>query len=177
MMRSLIALLLLTSAICVPGTSKAEYGCQDGFVPVFQGKNSTCVADYNLPYWQNRPTPNKQGPNVVWKDRFITLAWGIKRSGISLVVNAETQAKAERTALAECRRMGGIQCEIDSTMRNGCIAVAGWAPGYDVAVASTGRDREHAEENLLERCAARNNKSCEVQYSACATPIQKVSFW
>lgn len=159
--------------------ARAEHGCPDGHIPVFQGANRNCVADYGLPYWKDRPVPGRVQPTYIWKDRYTTLAWAQgKRPAIVLTNQMKSARASEAAALKECRRLGDSDCVIVDTARNGCIAVAGWDdPDITVMSRSAGSTREEVIADAEQRCAAKNKGTCRATRVGCGLPAQGVSFW
>lgn len=59
--------LLSASVFALSNSASAEYGCQAGHIPVYQGLQQVCVADYNLPHWQNKKSSQ---PKAKWATRW-----------------------------------------------------------------------------------------------------------
>lgn len=160
---------LASILVGLSGPAIAEEGCPDGYVPVFQGgtQNRTCVADYNLPYWNQHQDQGRAMER--WEDR-----WGAIAADDShdLVMGVSTDAKSERAAkkaaIEDCLSRGGANCRIGLVYRSQCAA----------AVASTKQTflqgaayEEDAQRMAMERCTATGEK-CWIYYSGCSLPVR-----
>ena len=142
--------------------ARAEYGCQSGFVPVYQGNRQVCVADYNLPVWQQKGQQQQQ-PGEIWEDRYGVVSWSDEK-GYLTIVGMSTKKEAENKALSQC----GSNCKIVGTFRNSCTAIS-WGSGK--ALIRGGGSQQEAEENSISECR-KNGSTCEILSSACSLPVR-----
>ena len=161
-MRSItIGLLALTAS----GLAKAEYGCQSGFVPVYQGNRQVCVADYNLPVWKQQGGGQQdQQPAEIWEDRYGAVAKIPGTAKYFVSVELPSKRQADKDVLRKC----GSGCEITSRFRNSCIAVA-WSGETNFFMGGEGQSE--AEKNVIDACDKKSN-SCELLFSACSLPVR-----
>ena len=143
----------------------AEYGCQSGFVPVYQGNRQVCVADYNLPVWQQHGQQQQQ-PAEVWEDRYGAIAKSEnKKDTYAFSVGAKTVRAAKQEALARC----GKKCRIVDTFVNSCVG-ASWGTGR--ILFRGGNTREEAESASLKACQIETGGVCQVSYSDCSLAVR-----
>lgn len=157
-MRSLILAVLLG----LSGSAFAEHGCQDGFVPVNQGngQGQTCVADYNLPYWND--SSQSATPTEVWVDRWGAIAVNPDNGNVGTIANQSSKRKAKQVALERC----GSNCEVEITYYNQCAAIA-WGTGrYSVNSAA---NADEASSRAIESCG-RGASDCKVVFTECSLP-------
>ena len=111
--------------------------------------------------WPTEPAPK-------WKTQWIAIAYG--NNGFGAAPDMPSKGKAEKAALAQCREMGGIDCHINMTTYNQCVAVVG---GGHTASSAGAADLETAESSAMGDCKGDSeNTSCEVYYSACSYPVR-----
>lgn len=170
-------LVLLT----LGGSAYAEYGCQDGFIPIQQGTGQTCVADYNLPIWKrqnnSRDEPRQQAPRPVdrrtpskslWGPGNRPPAWGaIARSAdgeLYPVYGFTHYDLAEDAAIESCktsvkeRGIGG-QCEVILKKAASYVAIVdgdGWRNFIGVRM-----EPKQAKEEALGHCVQKT-RNCRV---------------
>ena len=162
-MRLFILSLIAAIGFLGTGVAKAEYGCQSGFVPVYQGNRQVCVADYNLPAWKQQG--QQQQPAEVWRDRYGAVA-RLKNSAQYFVsVDQASEKDAKNDALGKC----GSSCAITHTFRNTCYATS-WGGG--TSYFEFDDSKSGAEKKVLAICNAKKGDSCELLFSACSLPVR-----
>ena len=139
----------------------AEGGtCPEGYYPVNSPGVMGCA-----------PIPGSGLPQeqvIEWEDRWISVAFG--KNGFGAAVDMPSKRKAEKLAIANCKQMGGLDCHINLTTYNQCIAVAG---GGHTAPTAGASNKKIAESIVMKDCADdRLNSSCEIYFSACSYPVQ-----
>lgn len=77
------------------------------------------------------------------------------------------KATAERIAMQECVKQGGVRCVVEASFSNACGAVA--ADGALVAW-GTADTKVNAQQRALTECAKSGGKKCAVQASLCSIP-------
>lgn len=160
-------LILSCAVLLITGDLNAEGGtCPQGYYPVNSPGVMGCapIPDYgsqdsgDSPY---EPTPR-------WKTQWVSIAFGV--NGLGVAPNMPSKRKAEKAALDKCREMGGMDCHINLTTYNQCVAVAG---GGHTAPTAGAADLKTAESLVMEDCVKDPaNKECKVYYSACSYPIR-----
>lgn len=163
-MRTCIRILLLLS-LSTPAL--AEHGCPDGHVPVFQGggQNRTCVADYNLPFWQDQ---DAHAESEQWESRWGAIARD-RNAVYGIVTDVSSEALAKQLALKECSKRGGVECDGDYIFSNSCAAVVA---GQRIAISRHGPDEQDAIRQGMDYCASQNDAGCRVYWSGCSLPVR-----
>ena len=144
-------------------SAHAEYGCQSGFVPVYQGNRQVCVADYNLPVWQQQGQQQQQ-PAEIWEDRYGATAVIRGTSNYFVSTDMNSKESAEADALKKC----GTNCEIIGNFRNSCISVT-W--NGETNLFRAGGDKKSSDKKAVAACG-RSAKTCELIFSACSLPVR-----
>lgn len=146
----------------------AEYGCQDGYVPVnHQGGGGGCVVDYNLPYWSNRGAASERATpqRAIWADRWGALVINPITGIMGAAEGEASKPRAEQAAYAQC----GSGCRAVITYHNQCMAAAWSERGFN---ANSGASVEIATERAKKVCS-KGGGTCEIVYTACS-PAQRV---
>jgi hypothetical protein len=77
------------------------------------------------------------------------------------------KATAEKLALQNCVKQGGVKCQIEASFHNICGAIA--AAGETVFWGTAGT-KYSAEQRAVAECTRLGGKSCEAQASVCSSP-------
>ncbi|QQP96800.1 DUF4189 domain-containing protein [Lysobacter enzymogenes] len=77
-----------------------------------------------------------------------------------------TQAKAEKNALANCRKQGGEACRMEISYHNQCI---GFVVGKTKYFVRADYSLDLAVSNSLDKCT-KENEGCRLIYSSCSLP-------
>lgn len=157
--RLLICMLLFVSA-----SSLAEQGCPDGFIPNAAGTPGVpCVAG------QSNDWSVQKKPTSRWVKRWGAFTSDSVTSKVGVASGASSKGKAEREAVADCKRRGGSRCEVLLSFVNQCGAIAwGERPGASgVLSAVSAASEEQAKEDALRQCSLKS-KSCEIFLSECS---------
>ena len=160
-----IVISLIGLAYC--GLAYAEYGCQSGFVPVYQGNRQVCVADYNLPVWKQQEQQQQQAPAEIWENRYGAVAYSRITKGYVIHENGLSRKDAENAAMEKC----GDQCEIFGSFRNSCSTLS-WGGGK--VHLRGGGSKEESKKKSLSMCNADSatKHDCEVLHSVCSLPVR-----
>ena len=145
---------------------RAEGGvCPPGYYPISSPGFTNCAPIPGGGNGGSRPAPRDE---PVWKTQWLSIAFG--KNGFGAATDMPSKKKAETAALAQCRDIGGIECYINMTTHNQCIAVARGG----VTAPSAGADGlEEAQSLALAECAKdKRNGNCELYYSACSYPVR-----
>ena len=162
-------LLVLMSA-----PSRAEYGCQEGFIPVNKAGRQVCVADYNLPSWRHN-SPNTQGSPASarrWQTTWGAVVIDDPKGIIGVSEGKMSDADAVAEAMNACARDGGLTCELVTKYHNQCVAIA-WPKSLGTnSVTGTAKSKARAENLSMKRCRSLGRGvECSVVYSACTDSI------
>lgn len=161
------SLPLFVILVTLSSSAYAEHGCQDGFIPVNQGGQQVCVADYNLPYWNNQDSSDPVVPaGPKWEDRWGAIATDASNGGVGTAANRSSKREAEKAALTSCRSKGGNKCKISLAYYNQCGAMA-WGDSY--AVTRGAGTLQEASEDAMKICGE-NTKNCSIYYGECSLP-------
>ena len=164
-MRLFILSLMAALGFLITGSAKAEYGCQSGFVPVYQGNRQVCVADYNLSVWKQQGGQQQQLPAEIWEDRYGAVARSNNKSDYFVSVDQESKRKAKQAALSKC----GSNCRIMGTFTNGCLS-ATWGGGMSYFKGA--ETKEQSEKAAHAACSAEFKGECKLVFSACSLPVR-----
>lgn len=151
----------------LPLAARAEYGCQQGFVPVYQGNQQVCVADYNLPSWQQGQRATQQSSQR-WESRWGAIALDERVSAFGITEQQVSKRQAKAVAIADCKAHGGSKCVAWHYYTNQCVAMIAFDGGYDVLY---GLDKTAKESEGLAKCTSAGKSSCRVYYSGCSKPV------
>ena len=148
-------------------SAHAEYGCQSGFVPVYQGNQQVCVADYNLPVWKQQGEQQQQ-PAEIWEDRYGAVAKQNGTTNYHISSDMRSARAAKKDALKRC----GENCKVTGTFRNSCTALS-WGPGKGgMSIFRGGGAQKEAEKKSVEACELESGGSCELIISTCSLPVR-----
>jgi hypothetical protein len=75
------------------------------------------------------------------------------------------RASAEKVALANCNKEGGVRCVVENSYYNSCGAVA--ADG-DLVALGTGGSKANVEQLAMGECAKLGGRKCELEVSSCS---------
>jgi|GEM_PF-2422127 len=98
---------------------------------------------------------------------FGAIAYGEKSHAFGYSFSQGDAARAERTALANCRK-NGDDCKVVSSFSNACAAVASGA--RDRFAAAEAKTREQAQAEALAACGRSAGGKCEVEVWSCSFP-------
>lgn len=154
----------------------AEYGCQEGFVPVNQAGRNVCVADYNLPSWSRRSGHSgTSAPAFRWQTTWGAVAMDKIHGVIGVATGKESEEGATLSATQACQQDGGVSCVLVSAYHNQCVAIA-WRPDTKVnnTMTALSHSKRRAEKLSMKACNGTSTTAgCRVVYSACTDAVQK----
>jgi len=135
----------------------AEGGCPPGQYPQSGQGWQTCIP---VPGAQAQP---QQAPQPQWRDQWQAISTDTPLGILGAAQHRSTWKEAETAATADCYAKGGKECEVQISMRNGCIAMA---VGESTKNVKGDAVKERAESEATAQCQ-KNNSKCVVYYSAC----------
>jgi hypothetical protein len=74
---------------------------------------------------------------------------------------------ADNLAMQNCRKQGGMQCQVTTSFQRTCASVA--ASGNFVGAGTAG-NRASAQKAALDQCAGSGGKNCEIEAWVCSAP-------
>jgi hypothetical protein len=118
-----------------------------------------------VPYNDSEPV-QPSGPE--WRKQWIAIAMGEGSYGVS--VDQSSKRKAEKEALAKCRKSGKGKCSLAGVTYNQCVATAnGGGFGMNYAAPTI----KQAEEGALRDCREKiENASCSIYFSHCSYSVR-----
>lgn len=116
-----------------------------------------------------------------WEKRWGAIAYHATQdrqgtAAIGVAESRKTEAEARGVALEECRKLGGLDCQVLLAYHNQCAALAGptieqLSTRGGVLRAAGAGSLEKAKANSMRDCqSAEGGQSCILLYSACAVP-------
>ncbi len=150
---SLLGLLVMgTTAIAQEQPNSAQYhAVHNPNSPPYVGSNQQPAA-----------------PPVRWADRWGAIA-SDRVSIFGIVSDKASKREAESSALSECRRRAGAECQITFTYNNQCAAVAA---GNNGTISFHAPTLDEAIDASMKKCNAEKGGGCRVYYSGCSLPVQ-----
>lgn len=145
---------------------RAEYGCQSGFVPVYQGNRQVCVADYNLPVWQQQGQQQQQQPAEIWEDRYGAVANDPIAGKVGSSYNEGSYDSAKEIAIKNC---GTDNCDVISLFRNMCTAAA--YTQDNILSVKNGKNEREAKKAAFNSCK-KNGAGCKLLFVECSLPVR-----
>lgn len=163
--------LLMGFSLLFTAVVHAQAACPPGTIPYGTGQDqSVCGPDNS----QQQPTQQQLQPPPhplppVWVDRWgaITTDAAHHSSGASL--NQSSKVVAEQEAIADCQKNGGVQCKIEITYHNQCVALVGGDTGYNTTSASS---IGQAVQIGMASCTSAHDTNCHAYYTACSLPVR-----
>lgn len=157
-LRSVIFLTLLLSAANVG----AEHNCPNGYYPIGGGNAG----------WQGCAPmqgggtghPGPVGPS--WADRYGAIAIDPTTGKFAGVDGMSSRRRAEKAALAGCKRDGGSKCKVLDRYSNQCGSLA-W--GDSAAHSFHAPTAQMADDGAVRLCSARTT-NCDIFFSGCSYP-------
>jgi len=146
----------------VPVNASAEGNCPSGYYPIGGGNGG----------WQGcAPMSSGAGgappnPGPQWATRWGAIAHDGKLGRFGGAEGFTAKRKAEKAAIAECRKNGGKSCKIKISYYNQCGAMA-W--GNNLMVVSRGPEREATIEDAVDSCN-KDSSNCQPYYAGCSYP-------
>lgn len=155
-----------TVLLCVlsSGAAYAEGGCPPGERPIntTPPEGSAASMASCMPY-------ETETPAVRWANRWGAVADdGAGAFGAS--ANESSKKKAQKAAIADCKKNGGAQCNVYMTYSNQCIAHATSDVSSNTARAP---DEASARQDSLAGCAkSGNGRACRIHYTASSLAVR-----
>lgn len=174
-LRSLCFIFLVVCAASVEPAA-AEGRCPPGQYPIGDQGVGGCAPIPGAGQSAGDSTPTGR-----WEKRWGAIAYHATqdRQGTAAIGVAEskrTEAEARSVALEECRKLGGLECQVLLAYHNQCAALAGptieqLSTRGGVLRAAGAGGLEKAKANALRDCqSAEGGQTCILVYSACAVP-------
>ncbi|WP_213947925.1 DUF4189 domain-containing protein [Luteibacter sp. dw_328] len=165
MTKTIIALVLLAASILL-NVANAEGGCPPGQYPQ-QGQGwQTCV-----------PIPNASSNNgasqithvpSTWRDQWQAVATDTPHGVLGKSIDKISGPEAEAAAMSDCRTKGGVDCRIEISISNGCVAMVVGSKFMNVKASE---NQNEAKKLAMSQCQS-DDTNCRVYYSECSLPIE-----
>lgn len=172
-----VALFLL---ICIaPVKVHAEGRCPPDQYPIGDERAPGCAP---IPGGQGAATQTSPAPTGKWETRWGAIAEnaGTRAPGVPLATGVSESRKSRReavkVALAECKAVGGENCQVSITYNNQCVALAD--PTAEQLSRGAGKSFGYSAETVvlakslaMKACeGSGGGQSCRIIYSACSMP-------
>lgn len=165
----LLALVMLMASAsayaegrCPPGQYPIGGQGAGGCAPIPSGGSGGPALSIPTGKWETRwgaiASGMSQGPNP-------TMATGVS-------VSQTSKKLAQQIAVQECKKLGGVDCEVQIAYHNQCVAIADplaeeRSKGRLTSSFMGAKTESEASRLALERCAGHGAR-CEIVYSACS---------
>lgn len=157
MLKTRIRVWMLGLALLLAcGVLHAEGGCPPGMVPEGGQGVSSC-----------RPIPGYGQPQGHWVSQWGAIATDAANHSAGSSFNQLSQEQAEQSAIDSCTSNGGLQCKIDITYVNQCVAMVAGSTGYNTDRADT---IDHAVQIGMKTCTSAGSANCHAYYTSCSLP-------
>lgn len=162
--KSLALFGLLVISLASSRSSYAEGGCPAGMYPIHSPGVMGCA-----------PFPQAPGPR--WATRWGAVASDTANVGPHGVSNNESSKRqAKRLAMERCRQGGSKKCKITAVYWNSCYFSAMPHDGREFLrgrqAFAWGGAADEAKALALRDCEKANGRTCQIEYSACALPVE-----
>jgi hypothetical protein len=113
------------------------------------------------------PTGNEQ-PRGHWANGWGAIATDVLHAGVGASVNQPSEQQAEQAAIANCLSNSGVNCRVNQTYFNTCIAMAvsDTNKGSIIAIDKT---LELAAQRGIKGCLEAGITDCRARYTSCST--------
>ncbi|WP_414649257.1 DUF4189 domain-containing protein [Dyella sp.] len=170
-MNSLFAKYTFCIFMIAASGAQAEGGCPAGMIPASGNNINSCVPIPPGYYQQGSPPAQGTGaiyPKPVWADRYGAIAADLSPLTPGSSFNEVSRDAAEKAAIKSCHSNGGINCEVEISYGNGCVAMVVGRTRFNTRAGPT---IEAAKRKAMEQCQS-NDMGCYVFYSACSLPVR-----
>jgi Domain of unknown function (DUF4189) len=152
--------------MCVFGASSAAsaQGCPPGQYPVAGQGWNYCAPVPGAP--EESASPQPVGPK--WRDQWQATAVDTGTGALGTSIGKNTADEAESGALLDCRKKGGVKCEVQISLVNGCVAMA---VGEKVMNTKGAPTKEKAISEAMTACTSEDS-TCKVYYTQCSMPFR-----
>jgi Domain of unknown function (DUF4189) len=163
---NILLMVVFSSALLLWSNDSIAQNCGDGYVQEGGQGYMFCVPIEN--YYSPANGPSIENPGPQWSSRWGAIALDPAAGHFGGREGLNSKRKAEKAAIKECKKNGGISCKIVATYSNQCGAMA-W--GNNFSVSWRGPDRDETIKNAVEACSKQAG-SCEPYYAGCSFPVK-----
>lgn len=162
---------LIVALFFVPAIVSAEGACPPGQYPVGGQGVQGCAP---IKAGSSGAASSAPRPAGKWETRWGAIAEDPKTLSTGASVSMKSKRQAEKSAVSECERMGGVSCKLRMAYHNQCVAIADpdsrqIARGGGRSMVISAQTIEQAKSLALEECRALDGgQSCQLSYSACS---------
>jgi hypothetical protein len=148
----LLGLILLLAG----GVVHAEGGCPSGMIPEGGQGVSSC-----------RPIPGYQQSRGHWMNQWGAITSDFPHHSAGASFNQPSEEEAVQAAMANCVSNGGVQCKLEITYGNECVAMVVGTTGHNSDRAKT---IDQAVKLGMKVCTDAGDTDCHAFYTACSLP-------
>jgi len=145
----------------------AQTACPPGMTPYGAG-----VCGYDNSQQQGAPAQHQKLPSKPlpqqWEDHYGAIATDEPRGAMGASTDLPDRQSAENSAMRDCRAKGGMNCTVQISYGNQCVAMVVGGKIFNV---NSGSTVIQATEKGMELCTPVAN-DCHVYYSACSLPVR-----
>lgn len=161
MIKKLLGLLVCLGGLFASFAASAEGGCPPRQYPQ-QGQGwQTCVP---IPGYSDGQSQTQSAPKEQWVSKWQAVVTDASKGALGTSIGAASRDEAVQLATSDCRGKGGIECELQITSANGCIAMAVGKSKLDLEGGTT---KAIAEHSAVQACSKKDT-NCTIYYSACS---------
>lgn len=160
--------LLFVLLLLVTCWVHAEGNCPPGQYPIGASQGQAgpqgCapIPGYNQQQQMRPPPP------PVWADRYGAIAIAPSPFIPGASYNEPSRSDAEQAARSECQSYGGVNCKVEISYGNECVALAIGKIGHN---AKAGPTIESATQSAMKVCNAADT-DCFTAYTACSPAVR-----
>ncbi|WP_071924972.1 DUF4189 domain-containing protein [Luteibacter rhizovicinus] len=103
-----------------------------------------------------------------WLSQWQAIATDTSKGALGTALDKLTGPVAESAALSDCRVKGGLNCRIEISYANGCVAMVVGDTRLNVRASPS---KDEARNLAMSQCQS-NDTGCHVYYEACSLPIE-----
>lgn len=161
--------LLLPGLMVLSQVVSAEGSCPPGYYPTTPQGQQGPQGCAPIPNYNQGSDSDQLSSGPRWVSRWGAIATDSKVGSLGASVGMQSQRKAEKQALADCKEKGGAKCVIEVSYANGSGAMVVGHTGHSSAYGATVDD---AIQSATKICSSDGDENCHVYYANCSPPAQ-----
>jgi hypothetical protein len=166
--RTWLFILMMGSLLLLSGITHAEGECPPGMFPTNPSGTQGPVGCAPIPGYEQQQgqQQTRQAPPPQWASRWGAIATDAIKGILGTSTDVASKDEAEQRALTECQTKGGMQCKLQNSYSNACVAMITGSKIFNVG---SDADLNRAVQSGMKKCTAADT-NCHVYYSACSLP-------